>query len=171
MWSPLGQFPPQLGWLNFVTGLEGRMNAKWIRLIFVLVLFLAACAAPTATETAASQPTATEQASEETVPVIEATPTEAGLPVPVFDGAQKYRSSNNNTYISYEVPDTTVEVVAAFYREQLAAEGWEQKNKTDTGFGGSVTILRSKPDKNISVSIDTNVVNNGVRVLITIIPK
>jgi hypothetical protein len=69
------------------------------------------------------------------------------------------------------VAETTVDIVAKFYQDQLAAAGWEQTAGEDSGFAGSLTINRSKPDKNISVSIDTNVVNNGVRVLITIIPK
>jgi hypothetical protein len=166
------------------------MKTKWLILVSALaaLLLLAACAASGGTEQPAAQPegagapeeaeapaeeasTEAEEpgAAEPTEPLI--TPTPEMSDVPIFEGAENYKSTGNGTYISYDVPDTTVDIVIKFYQEQLLALGWEQKSKTDTGFGQSITILRSKPDKNISVSIDTNVINNGVRVLITLIPK
>lgn len=155
---------------------------KWFPLVIVMVLslLLAACAASggggepaVATEDAgpATQPEAAPTEPETAPAEPEATPTAEMSDVPVFEGAEDYKTTGNGTYITYNVPDTTVEIVTKFYQEQLAALGWEQKNKKDSGFGGSITILRVKPDKNISVTIDTNVVNNGVRVLITLIPK
>lgn len=162
------------------------MKYRWLFMTIVigLVVFLAACAAPE------SSPEPAPQSEGEVAPVVEtapdevveestdsepaapeATPTAEMSDVPIYAGAEDYKTTNNGTYISYVVPNVAIADVTKFYQDELAASGWEQKNKKDSGFGESITILRSKPDKNISVSIDINVVNNGVRVLITIIPK
>lgn len=150
------------------------VKIKWLSLVLVtvLALVLAACAASGSSE----EPTvAPENVESEAVPAVpeepEASPTPEISDVPIFEGAIDYKSTGDGTYITYTVPDTTVEIVTKFYQEQLAAQGWEQKNKNDTGFGESITILRVKPETNISVSINQNIVNNGVRVLITLIPK
>ncbi|OGO26721.1 MAG: hypothetical protein A2136_00795 [Chloroflexi bacterium RBG_16_54_11] len=157
------------------------MKMKRFSLIFIAAssLLLVACATsgsggeptivPGNDAETAVLPTEPSGLSETAEPETPSTPETSDFPI--FEGAVDYKSTGDGTYISYNVPDTTVEIVSKFYLEQLAAQGWEQKNKQDTGFGGSITIVRSKPDTTISVTIDTNAVNNGVRVLITLIPK
>jgi hypothetical protein len=162
------------------------MKYRWIFMMIVigLAVFLGACAAPESAVEPAPQSEEEAAPAEETAPdevveepadsepaAPEASPTAEMSDVPIYAGAEDYKTTNNGTYISYVIPDVAIADVIKFYQDELAADGWEQKNKKDSGFGESITILRSKPDKNISVSIDTNVVNNGVRVLITIIPK
>ena len=147
------------------------VTMKLLSLVFVIALAsaLSACAASGSADIATVAP---ENTQSEVIPAEpEATPTPEISDVPIFEGAVDYKSTGDGTYITYNVPDTTVEIVSNFYKEQLAAQGWEQINKKDTGFGESITIMRSKPEMNVSVTINTNVVNKGVRVLITLIPK
>lgn len=91
--------------------------------------------------------------------------------VPVYEGAVDLKVTNDNSYIAYQIPEGTVEEVTKFYQEQLLLLGWEQKNKKDSGFGDSITLLRSRPDYNISVTIQSVSGSKSIRVLISLIPK
>jgi hypothetical protein len=97
----------------------------------------------------------------------------AALPtdVPIHPLAEKLKFAAGNTYITYEVPggmDTIIE----YYRTELAGLGWEKKgNSPETPLGGALSLLRSKSDKNISVTIQSIPESEYVRVLITVIAK
>lgn len=91
--------------------------------------------------------------------------------VPIREGALNLKFAAANTYITYEVPGTVDEIVE-YYRTELQALGWEKKgNSPESPLGGALTLLRSKPDKNISVTIQSIPESENVRVLITVIPK
>ncbi|MCC6298586.1 MAG: hypothetical protein IT314_04770 [Anaerolineales bacterium] len=91
--------------------------------------------------------------------------------VPIREGALNLKFAAGNTYITYEAPGTVDEIVE-FYRIELQSLGWEKKgNSPESPLGGALTILRSKPDKNISVTVQSIPDSENVRVLITVIPK
>jgi len=91
--------------------------------------------------------------------------------IPVYANAEKLKFAAGNTYFTYEVPGTVDEVVE-FYRTELQALGWEKKNNSsEEPLGGSLTLLRSKSDKNVSVTIQGIPESEYVRVLISIILK
>jgi len=90
--------------------------------------------------------------------------------VPIMEGALGLQLTADNTYIAYEVPGD-VEEVKVYYQEALAELGWEQLSRADSGFGDSITLLRSKPATNISVTIQSIPGSPNVRVLITLIEK
>ena len=98
---------------------------------------------------------------------IDALPTD----VPIHPLAENLKFAAGNTYITYQVPggmDTIIE----YYRTELAGLGWEKKgNSSETPLGGALSLLRSKPDKNISVTIQSIPESENVRVLITVIEK
>jgi hypothetical protein len=105
--------------------------------------------------------TATVQAN------IDALPTD----VPIHENAINLKFAAGNTYITYEVPGD-VDTIAEYYRTELAALGWEKKgNSPEQPIGGAITILRTKPDKNISVTVQSIPESENVRVLITVIKK
>jgi len=90
--------------------------------------------------------------------------------VPILDGAVNLKVSSGGTVIRYEAP-STVQDATDFYQTQMAEQGWEQQNKGDSGFGDSITLLRSKPEQTISVTIQSIPNSDDVRVLITLSPK
>jgi len=90
--------------------------------------------------------------------------------VPILEGALDLKVTSNGTYITYAALGT-VDDATQFYQEQLAALGWEQKNRQDSGFGDSITLLRSKPDQNISVTIQSVSGGENIKVLIALSPK
>ena len=90
--------------------------------------------------------------------------------VPLMDGAVGLKVSLNGTYIAYQVA-STIEEATKFYQARLADNGWEQLNKSDSGFGDSITLLRSKPDQNISVTLQSISGSSNIRVLIVLLPK
>ena len=101
-----------------------------------------------------------------------ATATEAALQedVPILEGATDLKITSGGAVINYQVESTVAEATQ-FYQEQLAALGWEQLNKKDSGFGDSITLLRSKPEQNISVTLQSIAGSTSVRVQITLTPK
>lgn len=87
--------------------------------------------------------------------------------VPLLASAYDLSVTADGSYIAYKAPesyDTTV----TFYQTELAALGWEQINRNDAAFGSSTTLLRTRTEANISVTIQA-VPNddNAVRVLIS----
>jgi hypothetical protein len=98
---------------------------------------------------------------------IDAIPTD----VPIHENAIDLKFAAGNTYISYQVPGTVDEIVE-YYRTELQTLGWEKKgNSPEAPLGGALTLLRSKPDKNISVTVQSIPESENVRVLITVIAK
>jgi hypothetical protein len=91
--------------------------------------------------------------------------------VPVLASAYDLQVTADGTYIAYKADepyDTTVE----YYQSELVAEGWEQINKNDAAFGESVTLLRSRPEANISITIQSVPGDApSVRVLISLTKK
>ena len=106
------------------------------------------------------------------VPAPAATATEAALQedVPILEGATDLKITSGGAVINYQVESTVAEATQ-FYQEQLAALGWEQRSRTDSGFGDSITLLRSKPEQNISVTLQSIAGSTNVRVQITLTPK
>jgi hypothetical protein len=97
----------------------------------------------------------------------------AALPtdVPMRADATNLKFAAANTYISYEVAGTVEEVVA-YYRDSLEALEWKKQSKSaEQPIGGAVTLLRSKPDKSISVTVQAIPGSESVRVLISILVK
>lgn len=98
---------------------------------------------------------------------VEAVPTD----VPIHPDAEKLKFAAENTYITYEVAGG-VDAIVEYYRTELEALGWEKRNNSpESPLGGALTLLRSKPDKNISVTIQSIPNSDSVRVLMTIISK
>ncbi len=98
---------------------------------------------------------------------------QAAMPddLPIPEGAFNMKLAANNTYISFEVLGP-IEDVSAYYKEALIAEGWEKiNNSNEEPMGGAVTLLRSKPTKNVSITIQSIPESENVRVLITVIGK
>jgi hypothetical protein len=144
--------------------------------LVLLMLTLAACApgAP-ATSAPAVEDTAAPSDSEATqAPAPEASPTPANeiqADVPIFEGALNMVIKSGGNFISYETPPSTVKDVTTWYQQELEAQGWERINKTDSGFGDSITLLRKKPDQTISVTLQSIAGSENVRVQITLSPK
>ncbi len=91
--------------------------------------------------------------------------------VPVHPNAEELKFAAQNTNISYIVLgdlDTLVE----YYRAELEGQGWTKRgNSPENPIGDALTLLRIKPDKNISVTIQGIPESDHVRVLITLIIK
>jgi hypothetical protein len=100
-------------------------------------------------------------------PVVEA---EVPEDVPILEEATNMSVTSGGTVIRYEAPGT-VEDATKWYQEEMLAAGWEQKSRTDTGFADSITLLRSKPDQNISITIQSIPGSDNVRVQIALSPK
>lgn len=137
------------------------------RIVLVVVLALMSiygCARPqeeSHTDEQIAAATGTAQANVDALPV----------DVPIVEGAINLKFAANNTYITYEAPGT-VEGIVEFYRNELSALGWEKKGSSpEQPLGGAITLLRSKPDKNISVTIQSIPQSDNVRILITVIGK
>ncbi len=134
----------------------------WLVLVMALVSLLAACGG------GAQPPVSAGGESGGGAPA-PATPEPAvAEDVPVLDGAFELVVRENGNYISYQA-DVPFEEAAQYYDTELAALGWERINKKDSGFGDSITLLRKKPDKRISVTVQ-GVGGSGstVRVLISV---
>lgn len=149
-------------------------------LVFTLLAgLLMACgstAGPQPTEVAPTSPPAvvnTAAPSDNSEPTPEAAPTDANTvqaDVPMLDNPVDLKVTSNGTFIAYKA-ESTFEAATAFYQEQLEANGWERVNKNDTGFAENITLLRKKPDQNISVTIQLIAGSTQVRVQITLSPK
>ena len=161
------------------------MNARkslWMAAFALIVaLGLAACggaatpqiAATSVVNSSGGEPTATSASAAPTAQPEPTTVPKNPVPddVPMMPGATKLKTTADNTYIAYEVASTTVEAVTKFYQDELLTHGWEQINRSDSGFGDSITLLRTKPDQNISVTIQSVAGSETVRVQITLIKK
>lgn len=90
--------------------------------------------------------------------------------VPIPERVEELKVTADGTYISFLVVGT-VEDIATYYKEQMVALSWETRSKTEGGFGDSITLLRYKEDKNISITVQIIPSSDKVRVLITLIPK
>lgn len=140
------------------------------RFVLLLLLLTASSLAACSRETVESGPaddaahvasTATAQANLALVPA----------DVPIHENAVNLKFAAGNTYISYEVLGTLEDIVA-YYRDTMASLGWEKRNNSnEQPIGGALTMLRSKPDANISVTIQTIPESEYVRVLISVISK
>lgn len=140
------------------------MKKRLVLVFIIAVLGIYGCARPqegTKSDEQIASSTATVQAN------IDALPTD----VPIHENADNLKFAAGNTYITYEVPGTVDEIVE-FYRTELLALGWEKKgNSPEQPLGGALTLLRSKSDKNISVTVQSIPNSENVRVLITVIAK
>ena len=158
------------------------MKARRFWLFIVILALLSTILAcrvgrlePTPTPVPQSQPSgqATSAGTSSGEPSGGAAPTAAsGLQddVPVMDGALNLIVTAKGTYVKYEVV-ATVDEATEFYKTKMAELGWEQINKQDVSFGGNITLLRGKEDKNITVTIQSIPESDQVRVLINVIPK
>jgi hypothetical protein len=140
------------------------MKKRMILILIVVLLGVYGCAKPeeqAQTDEQVAATTATVQAN------VDALPDD----VPIAEGALNLKFAAGNTYITYEVPGTVEEIVE-FYRSELLTLGWEKKgNNPEQPLGGAITLLRSKTDKNISVTVQSIPESDNVRVLITVIGK
>jgi hypothetical protein len=140
------------------------MKKQLILVLLIALLGLYGCSRPqeeTRSDEQIAASTATVQAN------VDALPDD----VPIAEGALNLKFAASNTYITYEVPGTVDEIVE-YYRTELLALGWEKRgNSPESPLGGALTILRSKPDKNISVTVQSIPDSDSVRVLITVIQK
>lgn len=97
----------------------------------------------------------------------------AALPtdVPIHPNAEQLKFAASNTSISYIVTGD-LDTLVAYYRSELETQGWEKRgNSPESPIGDALTLLRVKPDKNISVTIQSIPESDQVRVLITLILK
>ena len=91
--------------------------------------------------------------------------------VPIRADGEDFKFAAANTSITYQVLGD-VDTITNYYRTELEAQGWEKRGKSpETPLGGAITLLRIKPDKNISVTIQSIPESDHVRVLITLILK
>lgn len=133
--------------------------------IIVMSFVLYGCSRPSddsgKSDTEVVAATATTQANLDSLPT----------DVPIHPEAQELKFAAQNTNISYIVSgglDANVE----YYRTELEAQGWTKRgNSPENPIGDAITLLRVKPDKNISVTIQGIPESEQVRVLITLILK
>jgi hypothetical protein len=141
---------------------------KLALIVFVLVLVMAAgygCARPVETDGRTEEQIAAVTAAVQEN--IETLPTD----LPIHPEAEKLKFAAGNTYITYEVLGD-VDTIVDYYRTELEAMGWEKRgNSPETPIGGALTILRVKPDKNVSITIQSIPSSDYVRVLINVILK
>lgn len=135
-------------------------------MILAASLWLAACGGGSAPPASNGAGGPTQPVGSPTVPP----ETQIQEDVPILDGALDLRVTSNGTFIRYEAP-STIEDAIKFYQDQLAVQGWEQQNKGDSGFGDSITLLRSKGNQNISVTLQSIAGSDNVRVQIALSPK
>lgn len=129
--------------------------------LVVIILGLAACGSQeTPSPDDGSSATATAQAAIGLIPE----------DVPIPEGAVELKVTTDGSYISFQVAGTVANLTA-YYQEQMAALGWETRSQTEGGFGDSITLLRYKEDKNISITLQSIPNSDMIRVLITLIPK
>jgi hypothetical protein len=158
------------------------MNMKTLGTIFLVLLslfILAACGGGGGQEAAAPAEQAAESAEQPVASggqpeqAVEDQPgPDEGFPedIPQLPNPENMRVEANGTYIYYETV-STVEEAYKYYDEELAAKGWERINKQDSGFETSITLLRSRPEHNVTITIQAIPDSDKVRVLISLIPK
>ncbi|NWF65588.1 MAG: hypothetical protein HXY38_14930 [Chloroflexi bacterium] len=97
----------------------------------------------------------------------------AALPpdIPIHPDAEDLKFAASNTSISYIVTGD-VDTITNYYRAELEALEWTKRgNSPENPIGDAITLLRVKPDKNISVTIQGIPESDQVRVLIALILK
>lgn len=142
------------------------MKTRLVSMFFlvILVLGMAAC------NRGGAQVEQDEDQSAFTTATAEARIAAIPEDVPVMEGAANLKVGANDTYIAYEV-EGVLEDVVLYYRDQLEQSGWEKRGSSpENPIGGAQTLLRYKPEKNISVTIQSIPESTNVRVLMTIIP-
>lgn len=113
------------------------------------------------TDTEVAAATATTQANLDSLPT----------DVPIPPEAEQLRFAAQNTNISFIIT-SDLDTLVNYYRAELEFQGWTKRgNSPENPIGDAITILRVKPDKNISVTIQGIPESDQVRVLITIIVK
>lgn len=135
---------------------------RWGLLVWCgLSLLVAACGGGGAANSGGDAPAAPTPTAGPTVPET----------VPLLATAYDLAVTADDSYIAYKAPET-YDTTVAFYQTELAALGWEQINRNDAAFGGSTTLLRTRPEANISVTIQAVPGDdNAVRVLISLTKK
>jgi hypothetical protein len=104
--------------------------------------------------------------------VADAAPTPTAGPsvpdtVPIMENAEDLSVTADASYIAYHAAATFDEAVT-YYQTELESHGWEKINQNDAAFGSSTTLLRARPEANISVTIQSVAGDdNAVRVLIS----
>jgi hypothetical protein len=132
---------------------------KKILIAFVisgLILGFAACQSNSASAVDSAGATATAQEIYNRVPV----------DVPVMNGAYDLRVSSSGNSISYRVM-AVFEDVIRFYQEQTVVMGWEQLGGEQI-MSESITMQRTKPDRNMSILISAIDGSNEVIVQVMI---
>lgn len=140
------------------------------RIIIILITGMVAallygCGRPAAetdkTDTEIVAATATTQANLDSLPT----------DVPIPPEAEQLKFAAQNTNISFIIAGD-LDTITNYYRVELEAQGWTKRgNSPEKPIGEALTLLRVKPDKNISVTIQSIPESDQVRVLITIIVK
>ena len=141
------------------------MKKVFLTLVLVIMtaLALVGCSRPVEgpdkTDAEIVSATATAQANLAALPV----------DVPIHPEAETLKfAAGNITYIVTGDVDT----ITNYYRAELETQGWEKRgNSPESPIGGALTLLRVKPDKNISVTIQSIPESDQVRVMITLILK
>lgn len=133
--------------------------------IIVVSFVLYGCSRPAEdtgkTDTEVAAATATTQANLASLPA----------DVPIHPEAEEIKFAAQNTNISYIV-SSGLDANVEYYRVELEAQGWTRRgNSPENPIGDAITLLRVKPDKNISVTIQGIPESEQVRVLITLILK
>ncbi|HRQ23423.1 MAG TPA: hypothetical protein PLF42_08375 [Anaerolineales bacterium] len=142
-----------------------RKSPFLIVVLLFLVLAVYGCARPVETDGRTDEQLAAATAAVEEN--IQALPTD----LPIHPDAEKLRFAAGNTYITYEVLGD-VDTIVDYYRTELESMGWEKRgNSPETPIGGALTILRVKPDKNVSITVQSIPSSDYVRVLISVILK
>lgn len=140
--------------------------------IIAFIIFVTAIALALA---GCSRPAAAPDKTDEEIAAATATAIAnlASLPtdVPIHPEAETVKFAAQNTNISYIVTGD-VESISNYYRAELETQGWEKRgNSPENPIGDAITLLRVKPDKNISVTIQGIPESDQVRVQITLILK
>lgn len=139
---------------------------SFVFLLAVMVLsVVAGCARPTdgaeKSEDELAAATATVQAELAALPA----------DIPIHPNAEQIKFAASNTSISYIVTGD-LDTLVDYYRTELETQGWEKRgNSPESPIGDALTLLRVKPDKNISVTIQSIPESDQVRVLLTLILK
>ncbi len=143
------------------------MNRIKLLLVLAIILLtaLVGCSRPTEgpekTDAEVVSATATVQANLDSIPA----------DVPIHPQAETLKFAAANTNISYIVSGG-LQGITDYYRTELEAQGWTKRgNSPENPIGDAITLLRVKPDKNISVTIQGIPESDQVRILITIILK
>ncbi|GAB4569071.1 MAG: hypothetical protein Fur0017_13350 [Anaerolineales bacterium] len=91
--------------------------------------------------------------------------------VPIHPQTEELKFAASNTSITYVVLGD-VATITDYYRAELETLEWTKRgNSPENPIGDAITLLRVKPDKKISVTIQSIPESDRVRVLITLILK